>query len=187
MHSCYCCCYCTNIHTMQTDLLPNDLMSPFLSMTLRASQHTPWKHRRLSLEECPGPVKPAHLTSITTITSLADDPCCSRNCISQLSVEQILALHQRYAACNEFERSSMIITIMGASCSSANGDMDLCLFGKPFCYVGFCRAYGFSQKKWTWCHLIFKAGGAVAINSCQGTPTSTSCLTPQKVHVSYNI
>ncbi len=33
------------------------------------------------------------------------------------------------------------------------------------CLVGFCRAYGFSHKKWIWCLSIFQAGGAVAIHA----------------------
>ena len=157
--------------TTQPDTLPSDLMTPFLSMTVPSSQHTPQKRRKLAPEQCPHPTKPAQLTDATKISSLADDPCCSNNCLSHISVVQILSLRECYAACNEFECSSMIITIMGASVCDDNSWMDLHVFGTPFCLVGFCRAYGFSCKKWVWCLAIFQHGGAVAIHGCQGTPS----------------
>jgi hypothetical protein len=85
---------------MQPNILPSDLMTPFLSMTMPSSQHTPQKHRKLTPEQRPVPTKPAQLTDATKISSLADAPCCSKNCLSLISVEQIMSLREHYAACN---------------------------------------------------------------------------------------
>jgi hypothetical protein len=89
--------------SMHIFILPSENMSPFLSMTMTSSQCVPHKQQ-------PRPTKPACLTNSSTISHLADTPCCSTNCLSQLFMEQITVLHECYAACNEFEQSVMIIT-----------------------------------------------------------------------------
>lgn len=137
-------------NTPTTSFLPAILISQQLSNNFRP-QAQPHHKRIYRTAEERLPKKRAKLTDDVSICSVASFPCCSKNCLTNLGADCIHSCRLHYAAQNESERMSYILTYMQAAATKPwpHTVFSFRLQGLEVCIKAFQMVYGFSKKKWT--------------------------------------